>query len=82
MPQLGGRSHTAAPGEPAAQPGGAGAMIRPPVPTAVNVRATPPHSSQSSSPGSSSALPGATSSPMVCPVSATGPVRPTRRSAA
>lgn len=80
--RFGGRSQNAAPGEPSAPPGGTGAVMCPPVPMQARSRAIPPHSSQSSSPGSSSALPAATSSRIRRPASATGPVRPTRRSAA
>lgn len=78
----GGRSQTAAPGELAVQPGGTGASMCPPVPTADRSRSIPPHSSQSSRPGTSSALPAATSSRIRCPATAAGPVRPTRLSAA
>lgn len=80
-PGSGGRSQPATPCEPPG-PGGAGAVIRPPVPMAVRSSAIPPHSSQSSSPGSSSALPAATSSRIRRPERATGPVPGTRRSRA
>ncbi len=75
----GGRSHAAAPGEPPGAPGRGGAVMWPPAPAAVRSRARDPHSSQSSSPGSSSAPPAATSSPIRAPDSRTGPVRTPRR---
>ncbi len=80
-PVSGGRSQTAAPcgfsrpagpPAPAGDPGGGGASMWPPAPIALRSGTSPPHSSQSSSPGSSSALPAATSSRIRSPLRATG----------
>lgn len=52
---------------PSGTPGGSGASMLPPAPIAVRSSARAPHSSQSSSPGSSSALPAATSNHIRAP---------------
>lgn len=65
-------------------PGNGGASMCPPSPSATrsSAGASAPHSSQSSSPGSSSALPAATSSRIRSPRTATGELGPSRHSAA